>query len=222
MSLSIKESFRYLNFMDTMIDSLSSYIRNTSNAIKVVEKHLKSKANSEALDETLDVTEKRKYECQVEDIVFLIRQLIDQKLQLALAVEQAKKNLVLNWTENGVHLTLDSAVEYAKKNRDLAKQLKTLTNLKASETKRQGMGYLLNVEKNQTSYRYDIEASTTIDFNRNAVSELYKSLLNKADTVSTQIEAAMLSEVVEFTPIYDVHDSESDIVETYLKNKQAK
>lgn len=215
---SIKESFRTLNILDRHISSLTSYIRNTNNAVKIKEVHLKSKSNSDVTDEELDVSAERTYNCSIDDITFLIRQLIDQKLGLALAVESAKKDLILDWKENGINLTLDTGVEYAKKCRELANNLKSLVDLKSSETKKQGKDYKFNAEGNQTPYVYNIEVKTTIDFNRDNVNDLYKKLLNKADTLSTQIESAMLKEVVEFKSIYDIHDSIAEIVEKYLKN----
>lgn len=219
MSLSIKESFRYHNYLDRTISSLISYIRSTSNAVTVKEVHLKSKSNSEANDEELDMTNERTYSCKVDDIAFLIRQLTDEKLKLSLAVENAKKNLVLDWKENGENLTLDSGVEYAKKCRDLANNLKHLVDLKSSETKKQGKDYKFNAEGNQTTYIYNIEVKTTIEFDRNNVNKLYKKLLNKADILSTQIESAMLKECVKYEPIYDIHDGVAEIVDKYIANK---
>jgi hypothetical protein len=222
-AISLKESFRYMNHLEKNISSLISYIRNTNNSIKVTENHLKSKSNSEVKDEEIDMTNEHTYpNASTVDITFLINQLVDQKLKLSLAIEDSKKNLFLDWKENGINLTLDSGVEYAKKNRDLANNLKCLVDLKPSESKSSGTDYKFNVEGNQVAYKYTIEKKVTIDFDRNIINDLYKKLLNKADTLSTQIESAMLKEIVEFIPIYDIHDSITEIVDKYLANKNNK
>lgn len=222
-AISLKESFRYMNHLEKTIGSLTSYIRNTNNSIKVTELHLKSKSNSEAQDEEIDQTSERTYpNASTVDITFLINQLVDEKLKLSLAIEEAKRDLFLDWKENGVNLTLDSGVEYAKKSRDLANNLKYLVDLKPSESKSSGTDFKFNVEGNQTSYKYPIEKKITIDFDRNIINELYKKLLNKADTLSTQIESAMLKEIVFFESIYDIHDSITEIVDKYLSNKNNK
>jgi len=219
-ALSLKESFRQLNFLEKNISTLSRSLSNTSNAITIKEIHQKSKVNQDAEDETIDMTAERIYpNASIVDIAFLVKQLVDQKLELSLAIETAKKSLILDWTENGVNLTLDSAIEYAKKSRELANNLKSLVDIKSSEEKKTGSAYKFNVEGNQVSYRYDILKTNTIDFNRNHVNDLYKKLLNKADTLSTQIESAMLQNIVEFNGLYDVHDSTLEIVEQYLLSK---
>lgn len=219
MSISIKEAFRYMNFLEKNITTLSRYISDTNNAVTIKELHLKSKSNSDTSDEELDITKEKLYPCNVVDITFLVKQLVDQKLNLSLSIEDAKRDLLLDWKEDGVKLTLDSAVEYAKKNRDLANNLKYLVDIKSSERKATGTDYKFNVEGNQVPYKYNIEVKTEIDFDRNNVNDLYKKLLNKADTLSTQIESAMLSECVDYKAIYDIHDSTAEIVDKYLLNK---
>lgn len=218
--LSIKESFRNMNFLESTINSLSYYVKDTNNAFTVKEKHYKSKSNSEAIDEEIDMTSIRTYpNVSVVDIAYLIKQLVEEKTKLSLVIEDAKKSISLDWKENGRNLTLDSAVETAKKSRDLANVLKCLVDLKSSETKKQGTGYKFNAEGNQTTYRYDIDVVKTIDFDRTIINENYKKLLDKADKLSTQIESAMLKEIVDYAPLYDIHDSLSEIVDKYIANK---
>jgi len=216
-TISLKESFRILNIFDQHTSSLLSYISNKSNSLKVEEIHLKSKV-TENPDETIDQTTERQYKCSVTDISFLISQLINEKLILSLAIENAKKNLYLESQENGENLTLDTGILFAKKSRELSNSLKYLLDLKPSEAKSFGKDYIFNLEKNQVEYKYPIEKKTSLDFNRNDINTLYKSMLNRANTLSTQIEGAMLKEIVEFVPTYDILSSTSEIVEEYLSN----
>jgi len=219
-TLSLKESFRQLNFLEKNISTLSRTLSNTSNAITIKEIHQKSKVNQDAEDETIDMTAERTYpNVSIVDITFLVRQLVNEKLKLSLAIENAKKTLILDWKEDGVNLTLDSSIEYAKKSRELANNLKYLVDIKSSEGKKAGSAYKFNVEGNQVSYKYEILTTSTIDFDRNNVNDLYKKLLNKADVLSTQIESAMLKECVEYEALYDIHDSTAEIVDKYVKNK---
>ena len=216
-SISLKESFRILNILDQHTSSLLSYISNKSNSLKVEEIHLKSKVTDNQ-DETIDQTTERQYKCSVTDISFLISQLINEKLVLSLAIENAKKNLYLESQENGENLTLDTGILFAKKSRELSNSLKYLLDLKPSEAKSFGKDYIFNMEKNQVEYKYPIEKKTSLDFDRNEINSLYKQLLNRSNTLSTQIEGAMLKEIVEFAPIYDILSSTSEIVEEYLSN----
>jgi len=219
--LSLKESFRIMNNLDSTINSLSYYIKDTNNAVKVVEKHYKSKSNSDTTDEEIDMTVVRTYpNATIVDIVYLVKQLVEEKTKLSLAIEDAKKySIALDYKENDERLTLDSAVETAKKSRDLANTLKNLVDLKASETKKIGNSYKFNINGDQTVYKYDIEVVKTIDFDRTVVNDNYKRLLDKADTLSTQIESVMLKDVVNYTPKYSIHDSLTDIVDKYIASK---
>lgn len=220
MSLSLKESFRTMNFLDNIINSLTYYVRDTNNAIKVTEKHYRSKSNSDAIDEDIDATTERTYkDTSIVDIAYLIEKLIEEKTKLALAIGEAKKWNTIDYKENDKSLSLDSAVETAKKSRDFANVLKTLIDLKSSETKKQGVDYKFNAEGNQMPYKYDITVVKGIDFNRNNINALYKKLLDKADKISTLIESAMLKEIVEYECPYSIHDSVTDIVEKYTASK---
>jgi len=213
--INIKESYRYHNFLDTNISTLLSYLHYENNVIKITETHQKSKSNQDVLDEVIDSTTERQYDKKVEDISFLVRQLIDEKLKLSLAIEDAKKSITLDWVEDEKYLTLDSAIEYNKNIRNIASNLKYLTDLKSSEYKKTGRDFKFNVNGDQVPYQYNIEIKKEIDFDRNIVKELYKKLVVKADTISTQIDEAMLKDCVIYTPIYDLHDSVVEIVEQY-------
>jgi hypothetical protein len=217
--INLKESFRYHTFLDSNITALSYYIKTENNVVKLTEVHQKSKSNNEAVDETVDMTTERTYTCKVEDIAYLVKQLIEEKLKLSLAIENAKKNIVLDWQEDGKNLTLDSAVEFNKQIRSMIANLRYLVDLKSTEFKKSGSDFKFNVNGDQVAYRYNIDVKKEIDFDRNKVRELYKKLVSKADIISTQIDEAMLKDCVNYTPIYDLHDSTVEIVEAYIANK---
>ena len=215
--MNLKESYRYHNFLDTNISTLLSYLRYENNVIKVTESHQKSKSNNEAQDEEIDATTERQYSCKIEDITYLVKQLVDEKLKLSLAIEDAKKDVLLDWTEDGKNLTLDSAIEFNKNVRNIVSNLKYLVDLKSSEFKKTGKDFKFNVNGDQVPYQYNIEVKKEIDYDRNIIKELYKKLVTKADTISTQIDEAMLKDCVNYTPIYDLHDSVAEVVEQYKR-----
>jgi hypothetical protein len=213
--MNLKESYRYHNFLDTNITTLLSYLREESNIVKVTETHQKSKSNQDVQDEVIDATTERQYNCKIEDITFLVKQLVEEKLKLSLAIEDAKKNITLEWIEDGRKLTLDSAIEFNKNVRNMTNNLKYLVDLKSSEYKKTGKDYKFNVNGDQVPYQYNIKINKEIDFDRNIIKELYKKLVTKADTISTQIDEVMLKDCVNYTPIYDLHDSVVEVVEQY-------
>ena len=217
--MNLKESFRYHTFLDGNITRLLNYIRNEDNLTRVTELHEKKKTNQDAENEEVDLTKEREYDCQPEDIAYLIKNLIDEKLKLSMEIEKAKESIGLDWVENDKHLSLDAAVEYNKQIRTMTQNLKYLVDLKSKESERQGQDYKFNAEGNQVPYRFPVKVSKTIDYNRVVVKDLYKKLITNADTISTQIDEAMLKDCVKYSPKYDLHDSTADIVEKYLLTK---
>jgi hypothetical protein len=218
MSLSLKDAFRTMNFMDSTITALSYYIKDTNNAVKVVEKHNKKNVNPDAEDVELDMTTERMFaNTTLVDIIFLTKEFVNEKSKLSVSIENAKRELKIN-----NDLTLDSAIETAKKNRDLANTLKTLVDIKSAETKKIGNSFKFNINGEQVKYQYEIISVKTIDFDRNIVNEQYKKLLDKADKLSNLIENAMLKECVNYEFSYSIHDSVTDIVEKYIASKAGK
>ena len=213
--INLKESFRLHNHFENIITDLTYYINNEQNVVKVTEVHQKSKTNKDTVDETIEVAVEKRFDCKVEDVVFLIKKLIEEKLKLSLAIEDAKKELFLDWQENGKQLSVDCAVEFNKHIRSLASNLKRLVDLKSTENEIQGNDYKFNAEGNQIVYRYPLVKKKVIDYDRNIVKEQYKKLMEKADIISTEIDLAMLKDCVKYDVVYDLHDSVEEIVEKY-------
>lgn len=216
----MKESFRYHTYLDNAISSLLQYIRTDGNLFTVTETHQKSKVNQDAQDETIDVTTERKFDCKPEDIAHLVKDLISEKLNLSLAIENGKKYRSIGFNKDGNELSLDSAVELNKQSRSLINNLKYLVDLKSSESKRSGRDFRFNVSGDQISYQYDVEVKRVIDFDRNVIKDLYKKLVAETDMISTKIDEFMLNpHAVTFEPKYTVHDSVEDVVEKYLASR---
>lgn len=218
--MNIKEAGRYAKYLSNLIFSLTIQLGIDANLYKTVENHLKSKANSEVEDETLDVINENKLACSVNDLSHLIKSLIEEKNQLALAIETGKNSIQLDWIEGNTKLTIDSAIEFNKNLRDFAAKLKSISNCKSSETKKTGKGKKFNVEGNQVDYYYDIEVIKTLDFDKNVVVDLYKKILEKTDIISKQIDASLNKDVIIFTPSYSVYDNVEDVIEQYIANKK--
>lgn len=219
-SMNIKEAGRYANYLSNMISTLSSQLSMDANLYKTVEKHLRAKANPGAVDEELEVVNDNKLACTVNDLAYLVKSLIEEKNQLALAIEAGKNSIQLNWVENNVHLTIDSAVEYNKNLREFANRLKLISNCKNSELKKQGIDRKFNVEGNQVNYYYDVEIKKTIDFDRDIVVDLYKKILDKTDEISKQIDEALLKDVIAFEATYSLYDTTEDIITKYIASKK--
>lgn len=221
--LNIKDAGRYANYLKGIISQVENLMYYNTNFLKTTETHLKSKANPDAVDETVTNEVERIFTGQIQDMAFLVRDLINHKLQLALAIEAAKKDLTIEWKEEGVNLTLDTAIEYNKNLREMAKSyLSRLTNLKSTVGKTTARAFKINVEGNQVPYTYDVETKTELDFDKDIIKDLYKKTLDKTDKISILIDQAELKEIVDFTPKYDLHDSLEDVIAAFENSKEAK
>lgn len=222
--LTIKDSGRYANYLAGLINSIQNLMYPASNYTKTTETHFKSKGNPEAADEIIPTEVDRIFSGQIQDMAYLAKELIDEKLKLAIAIETAKRGLSFGWTEDGTELTLDTAYEYNKNIRALMSSscVGRISVAKPTVRKTMGAAYKINVEGNQATYRYDIETKTEIDFDKNIIKDLSKKVLDDADKISTLIDQAELKEIVDFTPTYSVRDSFEDVIATYEKKQSDK
>jgi hypothetical protein len=220
--MKFNEAYNYANFLNGIIGGLENLIFSTGNYTKTTENHLKSKSYSEAQDEVITAEVDRIFTGQVHNLAFLTEKLINEKLKLATAIEAAKANTVVDWKEDGKHLSIDTAIEYNKQIRQLATHLNKLSNAKPSVIKKIGRSYKINVAGDQVPYNYDVEVTTELDYNKNTVKDLYKKLLNKADKISSLLDDAQGKDVVDYTAPYDVHDTLEDIIAAYEESLTAK
>lgn len=97
---------------------------------------------------------------------------------------------------------------------ELQKQRSLLTGLSSTVN---GMeqsitDYKFDVDGKQTSYRYEVIETTTIDFDRNDVRGLAKKLQKECDNISSKLDLIELTTDVEFTPKWDVNDTLEEII----------
>lgn len=213
--MNIKEAGQYANFLNDILGKSQSFSTRREYMKTTTQVHLRSKVNPEALDETLEVTDKNKLPITSDQLTQLALNIIEEKMKLGVAIEKGKKKMFIDWKENDEKLSLDNAIAYNKQLRSLSHQLGILKNQKTSESKGYEYGYKFNAEGNQVSYKYEVETTETIAFNKDVVNDLYKELQNKTNTISMQIDAAMLKDVIDFTPSFDMLASFEEIVENF-------
>ena len=201
--MNLKESYRYANYLDNLLSTAYSYLRNKGFITTTKQNHLRSKANNEAVDEVIDVQKPYDVEFTPNNVIDFIVKVIDEKESLSNAIAVAKANTEIN---------IDNAIAMNKKKQGFVNALNGFVNIKPSVKTTQGFGYKFNAEGNQTRYYYDIEETTTIDFDRNDVKALIKKYNKVCDEVSTKLDEIEITTVVEFAPKWDVNDTFEDIV----------
>ena len=207
--MNLKEAFRYQNKLDTFFQSITNYLNYSTNVMVTKQEHLRSKANPDATDETVDMTKDRKISYPVNKLIEFAVHIISEKSKLSEEIENTKKICGLN---------IDSAILLNKRKQELSKVFSNMANIKAVERITQGRANKFNVEGNQVSYTYDINEVSTIDFDRNKVKVLSKKYANEADEISTQIDKIMIDCEVNFTPTYDMNDTFEDALEQFAES----
>ena len=217
--MNLKEAAKYGKFLNDMLYIAQSTSTSKDYVRKVTEFHNRSKFNPDDIDEKIEVIPQDKLDIKSNDLIYLAKSLIEEKLRLSLAISKGKSKLNIDWKENNIKLPLDEAISYNKQLRSLITNCDYLNGIKSIEDKQKQYGYKINVEGNQVSYQYEVLLKKEVDFDKTVVKSLSKSLKNKTDKISTLIDQAMTKDVIDFNPLFDVNDTFEEIVNEYVKSK---
>lgn len=202
--MNLKESYRYANYLDTLLNTAYRYLQNKGFVTTTKQNHLRSKANSEAADEVIDVQKPYDVDFAPNNVIDFVVDIITEKELLADAITKAK---------SGTEINIDNAVAMNKKKQAFVSVLNGIVNIKPSEKTTQGTDYKFNQQDgNQIRYYYNIEETTTIDFNRNDVKALIKKYSKECDDISAKLDAIEINTTIDFVPKYDLTDTFEDLV----------
>lgn len=203
--MNLKESFRYQNFLDSLISSARSSITNPMHGMVVTKYHMKSKTNPEAEDlkEIVEVEGFYPNDTVVEFLMWAIK----EKENLANLISKAKVTSEFD---------LDSAVSANRQRKEAIRSINSLLARKESKTKEFGTDYKFNVEGDQVTYRYEIEVERKENFNRAELKAVVKSLNSKCDETSSKIDEFLINTILDYTPRFDVNISFDDVMESFI------
>lgn len=201
--MNLKESYRYSNYLDKLLDTAYGYLRNKGFVTTTKQNHLRSKANSEAIDEVIEVQKPYDVDFTTNNIIDFVVKVIDEKESLADAIAIAK---------SGTEINIDNAIAMNKKKQGFVGVLNTLANLKSSETQSIAKSYKFDVNGEQKPYIYDVVNTTEIDYNRNDVKGLIKRYTKETDDISAKLDVIEINTIVDHSPLFDVNDTFEDIV----------
>lgn len=201
--MNLKESYRYANYLDTLLNTAYRYLQNDGFVTTTKQNHLRSKTNCDAADEIISVQKPYDVDFTPNHVINFVVKAIAEKELLADAVAKAKA---------GTEINIDNSIAMNKKKQRFVSVLNNLANIKPSEKSTQGTDYKFNQEGNQVKYLYTVEETTQIDFDRNDVKALIKKYNKSCDEVSAKLDEIEIITVVEHNPQFDINDSFDDIV----------
>lgn len=203
--MNLKESFRYQNFLESMMCSAGASLTDKEHSLIIKKKHLRKKANADTEDvvETVDAGEFFKND----DVMHFMSVLVGERDKLTNAIGKAKASIGFD---------LDAAIETNKFRQNLANCIKTMLRFKPSKKTERGTDYKFNVEGNQTQYYYDVEVEATEAYDRDKAKAMMRSMILDADKVSAEIDTAIINTPVEYEAPFNVNDSFEDVMADFI------
>lgn len=203
--MNLKESFRYQNFLDSLMCNASVNIQSREHCFEVVKHHFKNKANPDADD--MDETVENGEFYPNDKVIAFMEWLVAEREKLTTAIGNAKMSIGFD---------LDSAIETNKFRQSVNSAIKGMLRYTPGKRVEQGRDYKFNVEGNQTAYVYDIEVENKDAFDRDSAKKVMRSMITKADEVSSEIDAAMINTKVDYEPRFDVNESFDDVMAEFI------
>lgn len=201
--MNLKESYRYANYLDRLLITADTYLRNKGFVTTTEQNHLRSKANPDAQDEIVAVQKPYDVDFKPNDIIDFVVKVINEKEKLFSVIADAKARTEIN---------IDNAVAMNKKKQSFVNTLNSIVSIKPSETQSMGKDYKFDINNEQKPYSYQIISKTSIDFDRTSVKGLIKKYNKECDEISSKLDEIEITTQVSFTPLFDVNDSFEDLV----------
>lgn len=217
--MNLKNAFRYSNFLTEQISQLQSLTYASKNYTTTKVTSFKSKAIKDEED-TIEILEvDRDFDCKMNDIYFIILDLISEKTKLEAEIALAKSGNKIDWKINGQEVDLDTAVSYNRAIRKTVECFSKFEKLTSTTEKTKGSDYTFNINNEQVMYRYDVERVVEIDYDKDVIKAKNRKLKSEADSISDAIDAFMLKDIVSFEAKYDINSSMQDIVTDHTEAK---
>lgn len=202
--MNLKESYRYANFLENLLDSAKNYLGRDDFVTTTKEDHFRSKANKDAEDELGVVVAKQiDVDFTPNQVVDFIVKVVNEKEKLFTAIADAKSTTEIN---------IDNAISLNKRKQSIISTFQMLANRKPKEIQATGRDYKFDINGEQKPYNYNINKITSIDYDRNTVKNLIKKYRKECDEISSKLDEIEITTHVDFTPLFDVNDSFEDLV----------
>lgn len=204
----LKEAFRYQNYLGELFEQTYGFLTTSRNVMKTTQEHMRKKANPDAENETIDMSSERTTQYEPNRLVDFLVMLVTEREKLTDAISEAKRSCATN---------IDAEVANNRMRQRAAGLLQRLGNMRPTERIIKSSGYKFNAEGNQVSYTYDVKEVSVIDFDRNKVKGMCRSLSAKSDDASTAIDRAMVELTVNYEPPFAVGESFEDAMDKFLE-----
>ena len=208
MSITLKEAFRYQNYLDRLLNEAMCYLRRRDNVMETVEEHMRSKFNEAGHDETKSNKEDRETNIPVDTIVDFACTIYKEKATLSKKINDAK-NQHCN--------TMDLDISLNKLRQSMMSLFKDMNSFNDRKVVLRGAGtdYCFNGEGNQVPYKYDVSSETKADFSRKKLRDIIAKYSEEANKVSNTIDYWRSSVPVDHNPMFDGESTFMELLAEY-------
>ena len=201
--MNLKESYRYANYLDGLLSTAYTYLRNKGFVTTTVEEHLRKQSNPDVENETIEVQKPFDVEFKPNQVIDFVVRVLNEKDKLSEAIAEAKSTTEIN---------IDNAISMNKKKQAFVSVLNGIADIKPSEIKTTSKSYKFDINGEQKPYVYDVNRKTSIDFDRNDVRNLIKKYLKETDEISAKLDLIEITTQVDFVPTWDVNEKFEELV----------
>ena len=205
--MNLKESYRYANYLDGLLSTAYTYLRNKGFVTTTVEEHLRKQSNPDVENETIEVQKPFDVEFSPNSVIDFVVKVIEEKEKLSESIAKAKDTTDVN---------IDNSIAMNKKKQGFVSVLNGIADIKPSEKVVNGTGYKFNQEGNQVKYFYNVKQITSIDFDRKNIRNLIKKYAKETDDISTKLDLIEVTTNVEYDPLFNINDNFEECI---LKNR---
>ncbi|MBQ7504685.1 MAG: hypothetical protein IJT79_05140 [Ruminococcus sp.] len=192
--MSLKEGFCYQNYLNSLMSEAENYLFFDEHLFKTTKTHKRKAANPEAEDFIEEVASDNPF--SVDDILAFMEVLITEKEGITAAINEAKAS---------ADQDIDALTEGNKLRNAFNKTLKNVLKKKGKTTTKHEHGYMLNNEKNQVSYYYEVEETKEELFKRKKLVDLFEKSSKKSADTSNQIDALRVTTPINYNPRFNVN-----------------
>lgn len=201
--MNLKESYRYANYLDGLLSTAYTYLRNKEFVTTTIEEHLRKQSNPDVENETIEVQKPFDVEFSPNGVIDFVVKVIEEKEKLSKSIAKAK---------NTTEINIDNAISMNKKKQGFVSVLNGIADIKPSETKTTAKGYKFDINCEQKPYVYDVNRKTSIDFDRTDVRNLIKKYLKETDEISAKLDLIEITTQVDFAPTFDINSKFDELV----------
>ena len=201
--MNLKESYRYANYLDGLLSTAYTYLRNKGFVTTTVEEHLRKQSNPDVENETIEVQKPFDVEFKPNQVIDFVVRVLNEKNKLSDAIAEAKSTTEIN---------IDNAISMNKKKQAFVSVLNGIADIKPSEIKTTSKSYKFDINGEQKPYVYDVNRKTSIDFDRTDVRNLIKKYLKETDEISAKLDLIEITTQVDFVPAFDVNSKFEELV----------